>query len=120
MLDNLQKYWKIWSTIAISVVAVITWIVNLEPRIPDTVEEMIDIRNAIKAMPTPGQKKMDSLNDIHAIEIRQLRYEDAKRKDSMETAYNRRKDSITLDYIKRFTVQIEQIKQEIELKKINK
>jgi hypothetical protein len=114
MFDNLQKYWKIWSAIATGLVMAIGWVISMENKTPKDVEEMIEIRNAVQAMPTKGSRAVDSLNDVHAVTIRQLRYEDNKRADSIKAIYDRKKDSTTLDYIKRFTVQIEQLEEKID------
>ena len=114
ILDAIQKNWKVLSVMATAVVTAITWVVNLEPRIPDDVEEMIGIREAVKAMPTKESRAIDSLNDAHAMEIRQLRYEDAKLRDSINDERARKKDSLWIDMAKRFTVQIEQLEEKVD------
>ena len=72
----------------------------------------------MEALPTAAERAADrattNANNKHAQEIRQLRYEDNKRNDSIDKIYERRKDSLVLDQISRQTVQIEQMKAKLD------
>jgi hypothetical protein len=106
MIDNIKKYWFLY----VPVSALIIWGVSINSRIFNSPEQKVEVISAIKSMPSAADRAVEAANDAHAMEIRQMRYNDNKRNDSIDKIYDRKKDSITLDYIKRQTVQIEQIK----------
>lgn len=90
------------------------WVATINSRTFDSPEQKVTVVNAVSTMPTEAERAVELANDAHAIEIRQLRYEDKKRNDSLDKIYEHRKDSIVIDQIKRQTVQIEQMKAKMD------
>lgn len=90
------------------------WLANIDSRAFDDAEQKVKVINAVENSPTPEQKHrdriLDSVDKKHAMKIRQQRYDDNKNKDSLRAIT----DSIFLDLVKRQTVQIEQIKQQMQ------
>lgn len=116
-MDTVKK-WIIGFALALIGTASV-WIANIDSKTFDSPEQKVTVVKAVETMPSEADNAVAAANDAHAVEIRQLRYEDQKRKDSIEVAYRRHQDSITLDYIKRQTVQIEQMKEEMQKIKDN-
>ena len=110
MLDNLKKYWFLYVPLS----ALIVWGVSIDSRLWESAKQQAEVINKVEEMPTVTDMAIQNADAKHAKEIRQMRYEYNKRNDSIKAAYNRKKDSITLDYIKRQTVQIEQIKAKLD------
>ena len=118
MGDWIKKYWAQILVVGSLLGTGIVYIAGMDSRMYDSAEQKVEHDNHVKNALTPVQqaeaKLSDSLNNAHASEIRQLRYEDNKRADSIKLIYDRKKDSITLDYIKRQTVQIEKMNTKID------
>ncbi len=90
------------------------WVATINTRTFESAKQRVNIVDAVEAMPTEAERAVELANDAHAIEIRQLRYEDNKRGDSLDRIEKRRKDSLTIDAFKKFTVQVEQMKVKLE------
>lgn len=110
MIDNLRKYWFLYIPIS----GLIVWFAVINSRIFDSPEQKVEVINAVKTMPTEAERAVELANASHAIEIRQMRYEDNKKEDSIRLFREKEKDSLTLDAFKRFTVQIEQLEAKID------
>lgn len=110
MIESLKKYWFL--LVALSGGAV--WIATINSKTFDSPEQKVAVVKAVESMPTEAHRAVELANEAHAIEIRQLRYEDSKRRDSINDLNLRRKDSLFFDKIDRQTVQIEQLKEEFK------
>jgi len=109
----IKEYWFLFAFGLPLLGAGTVWIWNFENRTFQTEKEMHEIISKVKSEPS-AQKQFeaflrDSMNDIHAVQIRQQRYEDSRRNDSLRHIT----DSLFLDMVSRQTVQIEQMKAEI-------
>lgn len=114
MLDNLKKYWFLYAVLSTAAI----WIATINSKTFDSPEQKVTVVSAVEAMPTAAERAAErataKANDEHAIIIRQMRYDDNKRNDSIDKIYEHKKDSLVLDQISRQTVQIEQLRQEIK------
>lgn len=112
-MDIIKKYWFLLVPLA----GFAVWLITISTKIFDSAEQKVEVTNFVKNSPSSKDQwrkyLRDSVNTQHAIQTRQKRYEDGVKKDSIRA----NKDSLFLDMVKRQTVQIEQIKE--QLKKTN-
>jgi ribosomal protein L24 len=111
-MDIIKKWLIVFALALITTGSV--WIANIDSKTFDSPEQKVTVIKAVETMPTEAEKAVGVANAAHAIEIRQLRYIDAKKNDSLDRVYEHRKDSLVLDQIKRQTVQIEQMKSKLD------
>ena len=116
-MKTVKEYW--WLLVPLSALAV--YLYSIKDRLFENAEQRIEMVKEYNESPTAEQKQkaflLDSLNDVHAVQIRQKRYEDNKRKDSfrlIDDMKRQKNDSLFLDQVKRQTVQIEQMKKQIK------
>jgi len=112
MKEALKKY--IYGIIFAIIVAGAGWVAVIDTRTFETAKQRVNIVDAVEAMPTEAERAVELANDAHAIEIRQLRYDNAVKDKAEEKEYQRRRDSIWGDKFDRQTVQIEQMKAKID------
>lgn len=114
-MENIKKYWFLYTPI----LALIIWGVSINSRLFNSPEQKVRhetyIENAPSTKDLVGKHIRDSINTVHAMQIRQQRYEDNKIKDSIRAV----NDSLFLDMVTRQTVQIEQVKEEVQKIKRN-
>ncbi len=112
-----KDYWFILVPMAVFAV----WLITINTRTFDSSEQKVKVVSYVESSTSPEQQAidriMDSLaddkhiqNDNHAIQIRQKRYDDGVKKDSIDSI----KDSLFFDIIKRNADQFYQIKQTID------
>lgn len=113
-MKGLKEYWLLYLFGFSAIGAAAIWIATINSKTFDSPEQKVTVVKAVEAMPTEAERAVELANSAHAIEIRQFRYDDNKRNDSLNKIYERKKDSLFLDMVKRQTVQIEQMKDKID------
>lgn len=121
MVGNFLKHWSLVLGIILSIVAVGTLLINygaknenIESRIFDTGLQKEEVIDAFENLPTESERAVSIADSKHAVEIRQLRYDNNLAKELREEEAKRIQDSLTIDSYKRFTVQLEQLEQKID------
>lgn len=112
MKEFIKKY--VYHMLMIILTAGAVWLATIDSKTFDSPEQKVKVVNAVETMPSEADRAVEIANDAHAIEIRQLRYEDNKRRDSIKDVEKKKHDSLTIDAFKRFTVQIEQIEAKLD------
>lgn len=109
-MNTLKKWW--WLIVPLAILS--AYLYSIKDRIFETPEQRTLMIKDWKDSPTPEQKQkaflLDSLNNTHAIIIRQKRYDDTKKNDSIRNV----KDSLVLDIILRNADQFFQMRQSID------
>lgn len=109
-MKALKQYWFLLVPLA----GLAVWLITINTRIFDSAEQKVEVVKYVEDSPSPEQRQrailIDSINDAHAIQTRQKRYEDGVRNDSIRAL----KDSLIFDIIQRNADQFYQMKQSID------